>query len=620
MAGIFDDYEEKDKRSVKSAMKTSNEREELDSLDSYMMEINSQLAKEENRKPEAKNDRKNCNIRDDIEEMDDQEKFFEMMEKDPSLGIDLKPNEYVDFETDSNGNVHRVKKTIEPLPKVDHLAIKYPPFVKNLRKFPNSNSNIQSIRNELEINIHGNKNCPGPIKSFSEMNLNSTIIEKLSMAKIERPTAIQAQCIPAILSGLDLVGIAETGSGKTAAFVVPLAEHLEANKDVAKIAVGPKALITCPTRELAFQILVELKKLTSGLKAINLAGGESTYVQQQMCAKDPDVVVATPGRLIDLIKKGAITMKNVTFLVFDEADKMFNMGFEQQVRSISESIRKDRQSTRSKKMESLIQSALKNPVKVSQGLIGQANTNIDQLFLKTNSDQDKKSWLISNLTDLVFQGLTIIFINQKVDAELLSNFLSASGFQCRALHGDLSQGTRKEIMTDFRNKKFSVLIATDLASRGLDVPSVRTVINYELPAQMNTYIHRVGRTGRAGQTGRAFTLVFQKDINISILTAIYQQLKSEDRARLSNELMQMAQSSTKKSTNLSSTKQGFGYNATSSNKHQEQNIFEGKSYNNSINSKSRAKTLKESLKASFHGKFVASTQSEETPKSKSRWD
>lgn len=310
-------------------------------------------------------------------------------------------------------------------------------------------------------------------------------------------------------------GIAKTGSGKTAAFILPMIVHIMDQPELAK-GEGPIALIAAPTRELAEQIHREARKLARPyqLRICAAFGGLPKQQQFKELRAGAEVAVCTPGRMIDLIKMKACTTRRVTYLVFDEADRMFDLGFEPQVRSLMGQVRPDRQTllfsaTMPRKMERLAAEALTAPVRITVGTAGGANEDVRQVVEVVGDDGAKMQWLSSRLAALVDDGDVLVFANQKARVDALSSALEALGVaRVAAIHGDMDQASRMEVLGAFKAGQVHVLVATDVAARGLDIKSIKTVVNYDAAKDIETHVHRVGRTGRAGdKEGVAYTLL-----------------------------------------------------------------------------------------------------------------
>jgi len=282
---------------------------------------------------------------------------------------------------------------------------------------------------------------------------------------------------------------------------------------------GPIGLILAPTRELSQQIYQEAKKFGKvyNIQVCCCYGGGSKWEQSKALESGAEIVVATPGRMIDLVKMKATNLSRVTFLVLDEADRMFDMGFEPQVRSICNHVRPDRQTllfsaTFKKKVEKLARDVLTDPIRIVQGDVGEANTDVTQhVIMFHNNPSGKWNWMLQNLVEFLSTGSLLIFVTKKLNAEELSNNLKLKEFDVLLLHGDMDQIERNKVITAFKKKDVSTLVATDVAARGLDIPHIKTVVNYDVARDIDTHTHRIGRTGRAGEKGTAYTLVTEKD-------------------------------------------------------------------------------------------------------------
>lgn len=434
--------------------------------------------------------------------------------------------EDVDVEYDLDGNpIAPVRsKWIDPLPALDHSLIDYKPFEKNFYQEHEDIATlkpdeVQKLRHTLGLKVIGVM-APNAVTSFAHFNLESLLLKAIRKAKYEQPTPIQSQAIPLALSGRDLIGIAKTGSGKTLAFILPLLIHIMDQREL-EAGDGPIGLILAPTRELAMQIYTEAKKFAK-VYNINVAccfGGGSKWEQSKALEAGAEVVVGTPGRMIDMIKMKATNLERVTFLVLDEADRMFDMGFEPQVRSICNHARPDRQclmfsATFKRRIERLARDVLSDPVKIVQGDLGEASEDVTQIMVvlySKDAEAKKFEWLAENLVGFCSQGSVLVFVTKKANCELVAEKLKKKDHQLGLLHGDIEQTERTKIIAAFKRKDFPILVATDVCARGLDIPHIRTVINYDIARDIDTHTHRVGRTGRAGQKGMAFTLVTEKD-------------------------------------------------------------------------------------------------------------
>ncbi|ELR18155.1 ATPdependent RNA helicase DBP2, putative, partial [Acanthamoeba castellanii str. Neff] len=379
---------------------------------------------------------------------------------------------------------------------------------------------------------------PRPIVEFSQAGLPRAMVDRLSRNGITRPSSIQTQAIPIALSGRDMVGRAQTGSGKTLAFALPACVHIGAQPPL-RSGDGPVGLVLAPTRELALQIQAEVARYAllpdgSPLRSACVYGGASKVPQIKDLRRGVHMLIATPGRLLDLLQMGVTNLERVTYLVMDEADRMLDMGFEQQIRAIVDQIRPDRQTlmwsaTWPKEVESLAQDYLNTPTTVTVGSTElSANPDITQI-IDYCRPVEKKPKLLALMDELHKAGhKTLIFVNTKVSAELLSDELRAKGMKAAAIHGDKTQVMRENVLYQFKRGHVDFLIATDVAARGLDVKNIECVVNFDFPGNLEDYVHRIGRTGRAGAKGTAYSfLTNSHDKMIPKLVKILKQAKQE---------------------------------------------------------------------------------------------
>ncbi|MBS0539477.1 MAG: DEAD/DEAH box helicase [Proteobacteria bacterium] len=343
--------------------------------------------------------------------------------------------------------------------------------------------------------------------TFADLGLSETLLRALSAANYTTPTPIQERTIPALLQGRDVLGIAQTGTGKTAAFALPILQHLSTTTVRAQPK-SPRALILAPTRELAVQIArsFETYGYGLGLRLCTVVGGLGYGRQIETLQRGVDILVATPGRLLDLIERGNVKLGQVTFFVLDEADRMFDMGFVRDVRRISQLVAKERQTllfsaTMPNDIAKLAHEILKNPEKVEIAPQGRTVDKIDQRVYFVNSSI-KRTLLSHLLSDAALERV-IVFTRTKRGANRVAEALEDQGVRSEAIHGNKSQNARQKALDNFSRGKARVLVATDLASRGIDVNGVTHVINFELPADAESYVHRIGRTARAGASGVA---------------------------------------------------------------------------------------------------------------------
>jgi ATP-dependent RNA helicase RhlE len=336
----------------------------------------------------------------------------------------------------------------------------------------------------------------------------------VAAAGFVEPRAIQHQTIPAALEGRDVLGLAQTGTGKTAAFVLPLLERLLAARRL-----GPRVLVVAPTRELASQIDGEIRSLAcfTRIRTATVFGGVSARNQIAALRDDPEIIVACPGRLLDLFRQGAVRLDRIEALVIDEADHMFDMGFLPDLRRILEALPAARQNllfsaTMPREIRQLADRILKDPQVAELGHSRPAPT-VEQTFYHTESGQ-KRGLLERVLSEPGFSR-AIVFTRTKHRAKRLARQLGASGHRAVALQGNMSQPQRERAMDGFRRRQFEVLVATDIAARGIDVEQVSHVVNFDMPGTVDAYTHRIGRTGRSELAGKAYTFVTTEDRDLA---------------------------------------------------------------------------------------------------------
>ena len=347
------------------------------------------------------------------------------------------------------------------------------------------------------------------MQHFDELNLPPQLRASLAAMNFTTPTPIQAQAIPHALEGRDVLGTAMTGSGKTAAFSIPMITRMLTSS-------RGTALILTPTRELADQVEEVVKKLLGAMSPIKTAlliGGESMPKQQQQLRMRPRIIVGTPGRVIDHLQRGSLKLHDANYLVLDETDRMLDMGFEDQILQILKYVPMQRQTllfsaTLPPQILKLSEKYLRNPVRVEVGEANKAADRIEQKTVRVNHEA-KYDQLLHELKERA--GTVIVFVKSKYGTEKLAAKLRKSGHTADAIHGDLEQRKRERVLEAFRNKHHRVLVATDIASRGLDIPHIEHVINYDLPQAPEDYIHRIGRTGRAGADGAAVSFIAPED-------------------------------------------------------------------------------------------------------------
>jgi len=345
------------------------------------------------------------------------------------------------------------------------------------------------------------------MKSFDELGLSADTLKTLKQKGFEEPTPIQEKTIPAILmEDKDVIGQAQTGTGKTAAFGLPIIELLQEKSKFVQ------ALILTPTRELAIQVAEEIHSLKGKkkLSIIPIYGGQSIELQLRSLRKGIDIVVGTPGRVIDHLKRGTLKLENISFLVLDEADEMLSMGFLEDIEEIMKTTSaKKRTMLFSATMPSAIlkiaQKYMRNYdiLKVNQGQLTASKTA--QIYFEVNASD--KFEALCRIIDIEEEFYGVVFCKTKVDVDKISNHLTERGYDADALHGDISQNLREKILNRFKKRRVTILVATDVAARGIDVQDITHVINYALPHDPESYVHRIGRTGRAGKEGNAITFI-----------------------------------------------------------------------------------------------------------------
>lgn len=344
------------------------------------------------------------------------------------------------------------------------------------------------------------------MENFNTLGLPEALNHTLQHMQFSKPTPIQARAIPPALEGADILGSAQTGTGKTVAFGIPLITKLMLNE-------RDSALVMTPTRELATQVMTQLQALagkTSKIKSALLIGGESMPRQLQQLRQKPRLLVGTPGRINDHLERGNLNLHNTKFLVLDETDRMLDMGFSIQIDKIFKFLPKTRQTllfsaTLPKNIVAIAEKYLNNPQRIT---VDASIVKIPQEILRV-SESDKHTHFLAQLESR--KGSIIVFMKTKFGTEKMAVKLSKQGHSASAIHGDLKQTQRARVIDNFRNKKYRILVATDVAARGLDIPHIEHVINYDLPQCAEDYIHRIGRTARAGAKGEAVCLLTPAD-------------------------------------------------------------------------------------------------------------
>lgn len=380
--------------------------------------------------------------------------------------------------------------------------------------------------------------CPPNVETFQDLRYTEIIRNNIALCGYDKPTPVQKYAMPIITAKRDLMACAQTGSGKTAAFLLPILNQiLECGPSPHYYCYGrpcyPMALVLAPTRELASQIYDEAIKFSyrSILKPVVVYGGANPMQQMEEIRRGCHILVATPGRLVDMMERGRIAFNNVKCLVLDEADRMLDMGFEPQIRRIVQSEDMpcvgQRQTlmfsaTFPKKVQELARNFLDNYIFLAVGRVGSTSENITQKVFMVE-EGEKRSFLldllngsgISHQNGIRPDSLTLIFVETKKGADLLENYLQRAGYPVTSIHGDRTQAEREEALSAFRSGHCPIIVATAVAARGLDIPNVKHVINFDLPSDIEEYVHRIGRTGRVGNTGLASSLFNTKNKNVA---------------------------------------------------------------------------------------------------------
>lgn len=347
--------------------------------------------------------------------------------------------------------------------------------------------------------------------SFADLDLSPEIMRSLGKMGVKRPTTVQQKAIPLLMDNLCLIAKAPTGTGKTFAFSIPILEYLNLDADFVQ------ALVLCPTRELALQITAEMKslgKFINGFRVCSVIGGQSMHVQEEKLRKRPQVVVATPGRLLDLVSRRMIDISEIYTLVLDEADEMLKMGFIRDIKRVMAITPEDKQialfsATMPREIQDITWQFMEGAAEIDVMPKAQDHPDIDEYIISC-PEKDKADNILSVLDR---EGLrkAIIFCNTRRQTEKVYEYMQSKGRSCRMLHGSIGQGRRNRVMDEYRKDRFEVLVATDVIARGIDVDDIEVVFNFDIPAENEFYLHRIGRTARAGKSGRAFSLVSYKE-------------------------------------------------------------------------------------------------------------
>ncbi|XP_050068922.1 probable ATP-dependent RNA helicase DDX43 [Anopheles maculipalpis] len=383
--------------------------------------------------------------------------------------------------------------------------------------FREANKNIVVERTFKEKGAKS-KPIPNPVCEFHQAFGDfPELMDELRKQNFIKPSPIQAQAWPVLLQGEDLIGIAQTGTGKTLAFLLPAFIHIEGQPVPRGSRGGPNVLVLAPTRELALQIEKEVTKYQfRGIKAVCLYGGGDRKAQINVVRGGVEILIATPGRLNDLVQEGVVDVTSITYLVLDEADRMLDMGFEPQIRKVLLDVRPDRQTVMTSAtwpdgVRRLAQSYMNNPIQVYIGTLDLAATHTVTQLIEVIDEEDKFHRINEFVRDMQPTDKVIIFCGKKTRADDLSSEFILSGIPCQSIHGNREQADREQALEDIKSGAVSILIATDVASRGLDIEDISHVVNYDFPRNIEEYVHRVGRTGRAGRSGISLSFMTRSD-------------------------------------------------------------------------------------------------------------
>lgn len=437
---------------------------------------------------------------------------------------------------------------------------KYAPIIKNFYKEHPSVTNmtkeeaahIRKINNNIEVRYMFDKqehhpeefDIPNPIVTFEQAFENyPDVLEEIRKQGFAKPSPIQCQAWPILLNGKDLIGIAQTGTGKTLAFLLPALIHIEGQETPRSERNGPNVLILAPTRELALQIEKEVNKYSyHGIKAVCVYGGGSRKDQVNIVLKGVEIVIATPGRLNNLVEANILNVAAVTYLVLDEADRMLDMGFEPQIRKVLLDIRPDRQTvmtsaTWPQGVRRLAQSYMKNPIQIFVGSLDLATVHTVAQKIYLVDENEKTTMMYQFFREMTPTDKVIVFFGRKCKVDDIASDLALLGMSCQSIHGGREQSDREQALEDLKTGEVQILLATDVASRGIDIEDVTHVLNYDFPRDIEEYVHRVGRTGRAGRTGESIAFMTRK--NWSLAKELINLLE-EAKQEVPSELYQMA--------------------------------------------------------------------------------
>lgn len=455
----------------------------------------------------------------DIIDANDPDKIVQKLKEESDLKLSEPVKSTFNWDELMKEEAENLKNRLAALPPIIKDFYKEHPEVtmmtdEEVEDFRLTKNNIM-IKYIDENNL---KPIPKPVLKFSHAFADyPEIMSEIQKQNFEIPSPVQCQAWPVIMSGHDLIAIAQTGTGKTLAFLLPAFIHIDFQPTPRSQRKGPSILVLAPTRELVLQIESEVKKYSyKGIKAMSIYGGASSGKQKECLRNGVEIVIATPGRLNDFVGSGAIDLSDVTFLILDEADRMLDLGFEPQIRVSLLRVRPDRQTVMTSAtwppgVKRLAKSYTTNPIQVMVGSLDLTTVNTVKQDILIMEEEEKESWLNDFLNSCSKDDKIIIFVNRKVTVDQLSSDLCMKGFIVESIHGGREQSDREMALDCLRNGEVNILIATDVASRGIDINDITVVINYDFTKDIEEYVHRVGRTGRAGKTGLAITLMTRRD-------------------------------------------------------------------------------------------------------------
>lgn len=511
------DEDEEDGKEKEKEMEVIEIVEEVDTLDAFMQEVHEEVRKVNKLSRPSKSASGMVIVTGVAKQINDEKKKGELLEQNQD-GLEYSSEEEMEDIKDTAANLANKHK--KELAKIDHAGVDYAAFRKNFYvEVPElgkmTSDEVDLYKEELEgIQVKG-KGCPKPIKSWAQCGVSKKEMDVLRKMCFDKPTPIQCQAIPAVMSGRDLIGIAKTGSGKTLAFILPMFRHI-LDQPQLEDGEGPISVIMTPTRELCMQIGKDIRKFAKSLnlKAVCVYGGTGISEQIAELKRGAEIIVCTPGRMIDMLaaNSGRVTnLRRVTYIVLDEADRMFDMGFEPQVMRIIDNIRPDRQTvmfsaTFPRQMEALARRILKKPIEIQVGGRSVVCKDVEQQVAVV--EDDAKFFKLLELLGLYQEnGSIIVFVDKQENADSLLKDLMKASYPCMSLHGGIDQFDRDSTMADFKSGRVKLLIATSVCARGLDVKQLILVVNYDCPNHYEDYVHRCGRTGRAGNKGFAYTFI-----------------------------------------------------------------------------------------------------------------